>query len=153
MKFHIKDEDGKDYTVEEIIERETTDEIPEDDVLRNNPETTNETLTSDEIKALKSLAQVAPKLLELLDIEEKEHEENPDLVDSDEDEEDKEEITDEDEEDLDNDKEEIIDTCEEEKMSTHDSKSSVGAIENSKKSVDDSCVDDIATAWAKRYGG
>lgn len=148
MKFHIKDEDGKAYTVEEVIEKETQDEeietetevtpdLQDDDALG---------LTEDEITALKSLAKVAPKLLELLSVEEKEHEDNPELLDEDEEEieedEDEEMI---DDEDFEEEKEEVIET------KSHDSKKSFGAIESHKTSVDDSMDDDISSVWANRY--
>ena len=52
--------------------------------------------------------------------------------------------------------EEIIDTDEElrkDSKKRRDSKSSVGAIERKRVRQDDSLTDEIADAWAKRYGG
>lgn len=155
MKFRIIDEDGREHTVEEVIEKETTDTEVETEV-----ETKDEAIFSDdEIQALKSLAQSAPKLLELLAVEKEEHKENPELLDEDEeadiedeDEED-DEVLDEDEEEMvedEDEEEEVIDTC---KGKSRDSKRSYGSIERHKKSVDDSMTDDISSAWAKRYGG
>ena len=51
--FHIKDEDGKEYEVEEI-KAETSENPVKDDAL-----------TDDEIAALKKLASVADKLIAL----------------------------------------------------------------------------------------
>lgn len=141
MKFRIKDEDGSEYTVEEMIEEKTTDDAEE--IL---------TLTEDEIKALKTLAASASQLLNLLTVETKEHEA---VSDEDEIEEEKEVIEDEDEieeeetiEDEDEDEEEeILET------KSYDSKKSFGSIERNSKKVDDSLTDSISEAWTKRYNG
>ena len=137
MKFRIKDEDGKDYTVEEILEKKSEENIPEvkDDEIETN------TLTAEEITALKSLAAVADKLVALLAVEEEEHEENPELVDEDIDEDETEEIIDTDEEE------------EENKMSQHDSKKSFGSLEKRTEMTNDSAQESINAAWEKRYGG
>lgn len=130
-KFHIKDEDGMEYSVEEIEK-----EVPAQD------EDTS-ALTEEEILALKKLAAVADKLVSLTtetedaDPEVKK-EVNEVLEDEDEDE-------DSDEED----DEKIVDTDENaDKM--HDSVNSLA-----KPSVNDSIDSqlDIASAWAKRYNG
>ena len=130
MKFFIKDEEtGKDYSVEEIIEEKSAeDEIPE----------TEETLSKEDIVALKSLASVADKLIELV----KEDVDVDKDIDKD--------IDDEDEDE--DDKEDVVDT-DEEKMKAHDSRKSFGSIET-RKTVDDSIEeDDVSAAWAKRYAG
>jgi len=130
-KFIIRDEDKNEFEVEELDkEAKTSDEDP----------TTENVLSDDEIKALKSLASVADKLVALV---------NKDVEDED---------VDEDEEIDEKDEEEIIDTDidEDKEYSTmkKDSKRSVGSIVKPKsKSIDDSEQLDIATAWAKRYGG
>lgn len=149
MKFRIKDEDGNDYTVEEVIEKETTDAEEEMEVETKD----SDSLTPEEITALKSLAANAAKILELLTVEEKEHEENPELVDEDE-EEDEDEIMDEDEDEddlVDDEDEEVIET--EERKITNDSKKSYGSIERKKKRHLDSMVDHVSEAWTKRYNG
>ena len=145
-KFRITDEDGKDYTVEEMIEEKTNDDEPAETVAA---------LTDDEIKTLRSLIKNAPKLLELLAVEEKEHKENPELIDEDKDDDD--EIiddADEDEEEIDEDEEEVIETKDCGTMPRHDSKKSFGSIEKKTKQLDDSLNnEDIDVAWAKRYNG
>lgn len=131
MKYRVKDND-REYEVEEIVSDDEVEEAVE-------PTNDDQSLTSDEIAALKAIAKAAPQLMELVkksgtsdeDIEEEEEEEV-------------EEVTDEDEEEEE----------EEEKIPKHDSKSSYGSIEKKSKKVDDSIVEDeIASAWAKRYGG
>lgn len=140
MKFRIKDEDGKDYEVEEILEQKSEDDASEAETI----EITNNELSDEEIKVLKELVAKAPEILNLLNVEKKEHEENPELLDEDEEysDEEKEECSDENEE-----VEELIET------QTHDSKSSFGSLVSRKTSVDDSLEDEVSEAWAKRYGG
>lgn len=130
MKYRVKDND-REYEVEEIVSDDEVEEAIE-------PTDDDQSLTSDEIAALKAIAKAAPQLMELIkksgtsdeDIEEEEEE--------------VEEVTDEDEEEEE----------EEEKIPKHDSKSSYGSIEKKSKKIDDSIVEDeIASAWAKRYGG
>lgn len=146
MKFRIKDEDGKDYEVEEILEKKSEEDA---EPVAETVEETKIELSQDEIKSLKELAAKAPQLLELLQVEEKEHEDNPELVDADEDMNEEEDF-DEDKEM--NDDEEVIETCEE--KSTHDSKSSFGALESKNTSCNDAIEEDeVSLAWAKRYGG
>ena len=60
--FHIKDEDGMEYKVEEVEKKET--EIPTND---------NEPLSDVEIDSLRKLAAVADKLIALLEVEKQEH--------------------------------------------------------------------------------
>lgn len=129
--FHITDEDGREYSVEEA---ETT--IPE-----QKDEDTS-TLTSDEIAALKKLAGSADRLLQLLEVK-----------DSDSDEEN---IEDEDKDLEEKIAEEVVDTDEDklEKNGTRDSIKSIGAIEKRKVANDSIDIqDDIASAWSKRYNG
>lgn len=127
MKYRVKDND-REYEVEEIVSDEEIEETVE-------PTDDDQALTSDEIAALKAIAKAAPQLMELI--------KKSETTDEDiEEEEEVEEVTDEDEEE------------EEEKIPKHDSKSSYGSIEKKSKKVDDSIVEDeVASAWAKRYGG
>lgn len=140
MKFHVKDENGEVFEVEEIEETPAKkDEEPQ--------KTHDEGLTEEEISALKGLAAVAEKLMKLVA-------ETQDECGKDEDEDEDEETEDE-EIDKDEQIEEVIDTDEtEEKAKSRDSKKSVGAIEKRTK-TDDSLTDslDVESAWAKRYGG
>lgn len=145
MKFKIKDEDGRNYEIEEI---ETNDEdvaeVSEIETVEGKEE-----LTPEDISTLKKLIEVAPKLIKLLGVEEKEHAENPELVDEDMDEEEEEEITEVEDEDEEEEKEEILET------KTHDSKKSIGSLESKKATkLDDSLNScSVEKAWAKRYGG
>ena len=130
MKYRVKDND-REYEVEEIASDDEVEEAVE-------PTDDDQSLTSDEIAALKAIAKAAPQLMALI--------KKPGTSDEDieEEEEEVEEVTDEDEEEEE----------EEEKIPKHDSKSSYGSIEKKSKKVDDSIVEDeIASAWAKRYGG
>ncbi len=142
-KYHVIDEDGSEYQVEELDEEliENSDDKVKDD----EPEVNG--LSADEIAALKRLAGSADKLLALLEAKDSDMDED-NLVDEDEDK----ELDDEDEKE-----EEVIDTDEEEedKKATHDSKKSFGSLETKKrKVVEDSSLDDeVSDAWAKRYGG
>lgn len=141
-KYHVIDADGSEYNVEELDEELVEEEKFEDD----DPALT--TLSTEEIEALRKLAGVADRLLAMAETKDSDMDED-NLVQKDEDEE---EIEDEDEE-----REEVIDTDEEEeeKKPTHDSKKSFGSLESKKKSSveDNSLVDEIADAWAKRFGG
>lgn len=129
-KFRIRDDEGNNYEVEEI---ETVEPVE---------------LTQEEIISLKELASKASEILALL---------NNEVVDEDKEEEvkDKEEkeVVDEDKEEVkDEDEEEIIDSEEKEKVK--DSKKSYGSIESHKSIVDSFDKEqEIAKAWAKRYGG
>lgn len=139
MKFNVRDEDGKEYKVEEIEEVEKTDDEDKTKKPLTNSCTNDDALTPDEIANLKKLAGIADKLAALIKTDDEEVEEEKV--------EEEEEIDDEDEQ-----IEEVIDTDEDEPKKTKDSiKKSVGAIEKKRKTTtDDSVVeDDIATAWAK----
>ena len=139
-KFHVKDEDGEVFEVEELDEK-----IPvAEPASESKPEVNDDNgLSDDEISALKGLAAIAPKLMKLV-------ENTADAC------EDEEELDDECEDPTVDDKdeqiEEVIDTDEEAKP--RDSKKSFGAIERQKKSHDsiDNSLD-VESAWAKRYGG
>ena len=139
-KFHVKDEDGEVFEVEELDEEASaTDPEP-----ASKPEVNDDnSLSDDEISALKGLAAIAPKLMKLV-------ENTADAC------EDEEELDDECEDPTVDDKdeqiEEVIDTDEE--IKPRDSKKSFGAIERKKKSHDsiDNSLD-VESAWAKRYGG
>lgn len=138
-KFVVRDENNKEYEVEEVAEVKETD-------ADESAGTESAALSEDEIGALKKLASMADKLIALVEIEKDEHADEPEseMLDEDEDEEVEEEEF-----------EEVVDTDEEvEKMTRHDSKRSVGSIEKKRKTQDsDSHEHDVAQAWAKRYGG
>ena len=141
-KFRITDEDGAKYEVEEI--EEVVDEDVEVEPEAGEP-SGNEALTPDEIASLKQLAAAAPDILALLDkgeepIEDEEVEEEVE-----------EEIDEDDLDEEDETEEEVIDS---EKTKAKDSKKSYGSIEKRnqvKDSID--AEEEIADAWAKRYGG
>lgn len=143
-KYHVIDEDGSEYQVEELDEElvESPEELEDDEPIIN-------TLSEEEIEALKKLAAVADRLVALTETKDSDMDED-NLVDEDEDEE---------LEDSDEDKEEVIDTDEEEeekgKTPARDSKKSFGSLEAKKKKVveDSSLVDEVSDAWAKRFGG
>lgn len=138
IKFHVKDEDGNSYLVEEIQEKKDYNPEIMDDETEETP-----VLTESEITALRQLAGRAEDLLKLLDIEKEEHEST---ADDEEDDEEEKEIIDEDEE--------VIETDKEKKV-THDAKKSFGAIEK-KKSTNDSFDDkelEVEASWIKRFGG
>lgn len=137
MKFHIKDEDGKDYTVEEIIEKETQDE----DIEEKTETVEKMELSDEEIKALKSLAAVSDKLIALVS-EQTTDEDTTEEIEEDEDED---IIEDEDENEDEDMKETVITT------KSCDSKKSFGSLEKSKKVIDDSLADDISAKWQERY--
>lgn len=139
-KYKILDEDGNVMTIEE------EEDIKEKDACAGQVNDDEMSLTSDEISALKSLAGVADKLMALInkDVADKDAEEKSD---------DEEKIKDEDED------EEIVDTDEDVEEAivkkTTDSRRSVGAIEKRQKAADSAFdkENEIAQAWAKRYGG
>lgn len=134
-KYLVKDEDeGLVVTeLDEEPEKKTEDEDIEEEVHDDDA------LTPEEISALKSLAAVAPDLVAL--VEKSKTSDEEEIVDEDE-EIDNEEVEDEDEE------EEVIETGK-----AHDSKKSFGAIQRKSKPKDSLEDDEVATAWAKRYGG
>ena len=137
-KFIIKDDDGKEFEVTE----ETVDEQPEVKKEPAKPEVKDdESLTPEEIVALKALAAHSADIIKLLSVEAEEHAEDTD-----------EEIVDEDvdaadEESSDEDEKEIV-------VKTGDSKKSVGSIQKTTTKTADS-IDvretDIAQAWADRF--
>ena len=137
-KFIIKDDDGKEFEVTE----ETVDEQPEVEEEPAKPEVKDdESLTPEEIVALKALAAHSADIIKLLSVEAEEHAEDAD-----------EEIADEDadvvdEESSDEDEKEIV-------VKTGDSKKSVGSIQKTTTKTADS-IDvretDIAQAWADRF--
>ena len=137
-KFIIKDDDGKEFEVTE----ETVDEQPEVTEEPAKPEVKDdESLTPEEIVALKALAAHSADIIKLLSVEAEEHAEDTD-----------EEIADEDadvvdEESSDEDEKEIV-------VKTGDSKKSVGSIQKTTTKTADS-IDvretDIAQAWADRF--
>lgn len=136
-KYLVKDEDeGLVVTeLDEESEKKTEDEDIEEEVHDDDA------LTPEEISTLKSLAAVAPDLVALV--------EKSKASDEDEKIDDEEEFEDEDEDALlDEDEEEVIETGK-----AHDSKKSFGAIQRKSKPKDSLEDDEVANAWAKRYGG
>ena len=133
-KFIVRDEDNKEFEVEEM------EEVKTDDVDETKKDEEPASLSETEIDALKKLASVSDKLIALITRDE----ESGALDDDD----------DKDEDEDDKDDEEIIDTDEDKKL-RNDSVKSIGAIEKTKSK--DSLADDhdieVANAWAKRYGG
>ena len=136
-KFIIKDDDGKEFEVTE----ETVDEQPEVEEPAKPEVKDDESLTPEEIVALKVLAAHSADIIKLLSVEAEEHAEDTD-----------EEIADEDadvvdEESSDEDEKEIV-------VKTGDSKKSVGSIQKTTTKTADS-IDvretDIAQAWADRF--
>lgn len=135
-KFIVKDEDGREYDIEQLDDDMT--EVPAEETHDDEPGEAG--LTSDEIAQLKQLAAAAPKLMALIEVEKEEHDVDEDL-----------------EETLDDcgTNEEIVDTDEDEEElpMKKDSTKSVGSIEIRKKSKDSCVSESIENAWAKRYGG
>lgn len=130
MKFFIKDEDGKQYEVEEVVEETNTVED-------------EETLSVEDISALKKLASVADKLVALATTTDSDADEDIDNENDDDD------LRDSDDDD-DND-EKVVTTDSKSK----DAKRSVGAIEKKSKIADSSLNEnyEIEQAWAKRFNG
>ena len=133
-KFIIKDEEGQQFEV-----TETDEELPEEP-SKESMVHDDESLTPDEIAALKELAKRSADLIKLLAVEEKEHE----AVGDEDEGSDESDINDE---DVDKKEEEVIET------KSTDSKKSVGSIEKTK--ANDSANFDkeieIADAWSKRF--
>lgn len=139
MKFHIKDEDGKEFEVEEVIAKKSEED--EDTIPAADDDSPS--LTSEEIASLKSLATIADELVALVKGKTAAYE-NEDKED--------ESIDNEDEE------EEVIETDDCDSTSgmkkVSDARTSIGKIERTPKRVEDSVEEDeISKAWAKRYGG
>lgn len=141
MKFNVRDEDGKEYNVEEVEEVKKTDD--EDETKKPLTNTcTDDALSPEEIASLKKLAGIADKLYALVDTT------TDEKVEEEEEEEEEEEIEDEGEQ-----IEEVIDT-DEPKKAKDSIKKSAGAIEKKTVKTEDSVEeDDVSAAWAKRYGG
>lgn len=136
-KYLVKDEDeGLVVTeLDEEPEKKTEDEDIDEEVHDDDA------LTPEEISALKSLAAVASDLVALVE-KSKTSDEDEEIDDEDEDEDEDEEAL------LDEDEEEVIETGK-----AHDSKKSFGAIQRKSKPKDSLEDDEVANAWAKRYGG
>lgn len=138
MKFNVRDEDGREFEVEEIEEVKKTDAETEKPL---RPDCNDDALSPEEIASLKKLAAMADKLCALVDTTDEEVEE----------EEVEEEIEDEDEEE--ERIEEVIDTDTLKKKASDSIKRSAGAIEKKRKAVDSVEEDEISAAWERRYGG
>jgi len=132
MKFRIKDDDGKEFEVEEIEEMKKDSE--EEIEKKEKEEVKDDALTAEEIASLKQLAAVSSDLIKLLKVEEKEH------------------ANDEDEEKA---KEEVIDTDEHDPLKANDSKGSFGSIEKKeKKNVNEYARQlEIENSWQNRFKG
>lgn len=131
-KYYIRDDDDQEYEVIETEVEEPVDEPVTDEGI--------EALSEEDIAALKMLASVADKLVALIHDEPVEEPVEEEEVDED-------IVEDADEEIEEEKEEEVIDTrkC--------DSKKSFGALEKRTKTADSDLTDDVADAWAKRYGG
>ena len=144
-KFVIQDDDGQQFEVTE----ETVDEEPEEE----KPEVhDDESLTADEIAALKSLAAKASDILKLLDVKAKDDEDVDEDMTKDEDED--EDVINDDGEDVDEDMTKDEDEDKETVVKTGDSKKSIGSIQRKRVVANDSIENreiDIAKAWADRY--
>lgn len=137
MKFNVRDENGKEFKVEEVEEVKNTNEDETKKPLQ--PSCNDDALSPEEIASLKKLAGIADKLCALVDTTEDEEVKEK---------EEEEEIEDEGEQ-----IEEVIDTDEPKKKATDSIKKSAGAIEKKVKTEDSVEEDDVSAAWAKRYGG
>lgn len=128
-KYYIKDDDEQEY---EVVETEVEEPIEDEGI---------EALSEEDIAALKMLASVADKLVALIQEKEAPVEEPIEEEEIDED------IVEDADEEIEEKEEEVIDTrkC--------DSKKSFGALEKRTKTQDADLTDDVAEAWAKRYGG
>ena len=149
MKKYLVRDGETEYEVTEVEEKPKDEDVieNEEEVVETKTEDDESALSAEEIAALKSLAAAAPKLLAMVKGNETEDEDEDDkgLVTCDEDE-------DETDIDVDCDDEEIEKIPE--TKPTRDSKRSFGAIERKPKvRADDSLVDEVSDAWAKRYGG
>ena len=134
MKFRIKDDDGKEFEVEEIEEMKKDSE---EEIEKNEKEEVkDDALTAEEIASLKQLAAVSSELIKLLEVEKEEHaNDNEEKAE-----------------------EEVIDTDEHESLKANDSKGSFGSIEKKeKKGVNDSNEYnnqlDIENSWQNRFKG
>ena len=144
MKFKIKDENGKEFEVEEVAEQ--------DEGCGSEPEDVHDdesaTLTPEEIASLKELAAIAPELKKLLEKKEEatssegeQHDEETEALDEDE---------------TEKAKEEVIDTEPEEPGKVKDSISrAAGKVE--RKVITDSRMMneslEVEDAWTKRFNG
>ena len=142
-KYRITDADAEQYEVEEVEEVQGVDEepIPEADI----PAAEDDGLSPDEIAALKKLAAAADQLIALIGTQDACKDEGEEEIEEETIEEDGEEIEEDETE------EQLVDT--DEKVAGRDSKRSFGAIEKKSVKADDSLVDDVSDAWAKRFGG
>ena len=149
MKKYLVRDGETEYEVTEVKEKPKDEDVieNEEEVVETKTEDDESTLSTEEIAALKSLAAAAPKLLAMVKGNETEDEDEDDkgLVTCDEDEDETDIGIDCDDEEI----EKIPET-----KPTRDSKRSFGAIERKPNvRADDSLVDEVSDAWAKRYGG
>lgn len=138
-KFFIQDEDERTYEVEELEEAPVDNKSNTESEIKTN----DESLSEDEIVALKKLASVADKLVAMCETSDETPEPDEDKEDDEIDEDEK-------------DDEKVLDTDEDiEEMKPRDSKKSFGSIERKRKANDSIDTDQmsIAEAWTKRYGG
>lgn len=152
MKLKVKDSKGRVFQVSDAC-------------IAKDAEEKEDELSAADIKKLKRLIPHMDDLLQLLELEEQEHDKDfaSDEIDSDEEIEKKDEEEEikteevEDDSDIEVEEDEEAEELTQNVKPVHDSKKSFGAIERRK--VTDSVNmeieqdNDIALAWAKRYGG
>ena len=136
MKFRIKDDDGKEFEVEELEETKDSEEEFE---KKEKEEVKDDALTAEEIASLKQLAAVSSDLINLLKVEKEEHANDEGKVEE-------------------KAEEEVIDTDEHDPCKANDSKGSFGSIEKKeKKDIQDSNEHanqlEIETSWQNRFKG
>lgn len=142
--YHISDEEGNKFDVEEVSAREM--DTDEEEFSEEEFHDGEDTLTPDEISALKSLAAAAPQLLGLLQTHDSDEDEDDETHDEDEEESD---ITDEDEDE----DERVVDTDEDEddKKGVKDSFGSVRKKSKTKDSSKEAREQAVADSWARKY--
>lgn len=141
MKFNVRDEDGNEFEVEEVMTQSDTGDCG-GQLPQNEPaKATDDELSVEEIASLKKLASVAEKLISLIPADDAGQ--TPATTgDEDEDEDDDEEET-------------VIETgdCGAMPAKKDSLKKSVGANESKTRAADAVVEDAVSEAWAKRYGG
>ena len=138
MKFNVRDEDGNEFEVEEVMTQPDTDNCGA--LPQNEPaKASDDELSAEEIASLKKLASVAEKLISLIPTENAEPAATGD----------------EDEDENEDDDETVIETgdCGAMPAKKDSLKKSVGANETKTRADDSINEDVVSAAWAKRYGG
>lgn len=139
--FHVKDDEGNKFEVEEMSEQELASMDEEEVPVEETHDEDVPSFTEEEMSKIKTLLSRYDEIIALLGTTNDSDEEEEEV-----DEEESEEVRDEDEE-------EIVDTDETEKNDIKDSFGST--IKGKKKKVVDTSTDDaqieIAKAWSQRY--